>query len=166
MGDEKRKPFSKKFEILGAIVTFPPSGGTTIEVTNKESRLLQLQQQVNELKGFLKATAPRAMLESLKGRLLYAAGHTYGRTTQLACQLLHKFGGQGPSVTVTPELVHVVSEALSLLMEAKPRLVQSWSEAPPMLLFTDGAVEDSLQISHPWRCACGSLEAAELLYGR
>ena len=158
MGDEKRKPFSKKFEILGAIVTFPPSGGTTIEVTNKESRLLQLQQQVNELKGFLKATAPRAMLESLKGRLLYAAGHTYGRTTQLACQLLHKFGGQGPSVTVTPELVHVVSEALSLLMEARPRMVQSWSEAPPILLFTDGAVEDSLQsVTHgavlvdPWK---------------
>ena len=98
------------------------------------------------------------MLESLKGRLLYAAGHTYGRTTQLACQLLHKFGGQGPSVTVTPELVHVVSEALSLLMEAKPRLVQSWSECQPVLVFTDGAVEDSLQsVTHgavlvdPWR---------------
>ena len=158
MGDDKRKAFSKRFEILGAIVTFPPPGGATIEVTNKESRLLQLKQQVNELKGFLKAAAPRAMLESLKGRLLYAAGHTYGRTTQLACQLLHKFGGQGPSVTVTPELVHVVSEALSLLMEAKPRLVQSWSEAPPMLLFTDGAVEDSLQsVTHgavlvdPWK---------------
>ena len=158
MGDEKRKAFSKRFEILGAIVTFPPPGGETIEVTNKESRLLQLKQQVNELKGFLKATAPRAMLESLKGRLLYAAGHTYGRTTQLACQLLHKFGGQGPSVTVTPELVHVVSEALSLLMEAKPRLVQSWSEVPPILLFTDGAVEDSLKsVTHgavlvdPWK---------------
>ena len=139
-------------------MTFPPPGGETIEVTNKESRLLQLKQQVNELKGFLKATAPRAMLESLKGRLLYVAGHTYGRTTQLACQLLHKFGGQGPSVTVTPELVHVVSEALSLLMEAKPRLVQSWSEVPPILLFTDGAVEDSLKsVTHgavlvdPWK---------------
>ena len=158
MGDEKRKASSKRFEILGAIVTFPPPGGETIEVTNKESRLLQLKQQVNELKGFLKATAPRAMLESLKGRLLYAAGHTNGRTTQLACQLLHKFGGQGPSVTVTPELVHVVSEALSLLMEAKPRLVQSWSEVPPILLFTDGAVEDSLKsVTHgavlvdPWK---------------
>ena len=136
MGDEKRKPFSKRFEILGAIVTLPSPGGTTIEVTSKESRLLQLKQQVD----------------------LYAAGHTYGRTTQLACQLLHKFGGQGPSVTVTPELVHVVSEALSLLMEAKPRLVQSWSECPPVLLFTDGAVEDSLQsVTHgavlvdPWK---------------
>ncbi|CAL1140094.1 unnamed protein product [Cladocopium goreaui] len=106
MGDDKRKAFSKRFEILGAIVTFPP---------------------------------PECNHRS------YEQGHTYGRTTQLACQLLHKFGGQGPSVTVTPELVHVVSEALSLLMEAKPRLVQSWSEAPPLLLFTDGAVEDSLQ---------------------
>ena len=30
MGDEKRKPFSKRFEILGAIVTLPSPGGTTI----------------------------------------------------------------------------------------------------------------------------------------
>jgi hypothetical protein len=43
-------------------------------------------------------------------------------------------------------------------MEAKPRLVQSWSECPPVLLFTDGAVEDSLQsVTHgavlvdPWK---------------
>jgi hypothetical protein len=67
MGDEKRKPFSKRFEILGAIVTLPSPGGTTIEVTNKESRLLQLKQQVDELKSLLKSSAPRAMLESLKG---------------------------------------------------------------------------------------------------
>ena len=158
MGDDKRKPFSKVFEILGAVISFPPAGGSTIEVTNKESRILQLKSQVEELRAHLGSTASSSMLESIKGRLLYAAGHTYGRATQLACQLLHRFGGQGPSVHVTAELVHVVSEALTLLMDARPRLVQSWSDCPPILMFTDGAAEDEMAtVTHgavlvdPWK---------------
>ena len=158
MGDDKRKPFSKVFEILGAVISFPPAGGSTIEVTNKESRILQLKSQVEELRAHLGSTASSSMLESIKGRLLYAAGHTYGRATQLACQLLHRFGGQGPSVHVTAELVQVVSEALTLLMDARPRLVQSWSDCPPILMFTDGAAEDEMAtVTHgavlvdPWK---------------
>eukprot|EP00435_Cladocopium_sp_Y103_P059062 s2761_g21.t1 len=145
MGDDKRKPFAKQFEILGAVVTLPPAGSDEIQVTNKESRLSQLKEQVDDLSGMLGGLAPRSKLESLKGRLLYAAGHTYGRCTQLACQLLHKFGGEGPSVKITPDLVHVVSEALDMLLNSKPRLVQAWSDIPPLLIFTDGAVEDNLE---------------------
>ena len=69
---------------------------------------MQLQEQVDELKKLLGSNAPRPLFESLKGRLLYAAGHTYGRCTQLACQLLHKFGGEGPSTKVSPQLIHVI----------------------------------------------------------
>lgn len=157
-GEDKRRPFSKQFEILGAVITFPSAGGTTIQVTNKESRLMQLKEQVDELKGFLRSKAPRPLLESLKGRLLYAAGHTYGRCTQLACQLLHKFSNQGPSVLITPELIHVISQALSLLLDSKPRIVESWVECPPLLVFTDGAAEESFEkVTHgavmvdPWK---------------
>ena len=41
MGDDKRKPFAKTFEILGAVIPLPKAGMDAIEVTNKESRLLQ-----------------------------------------------------------------------------------------------------------------------------
>ena len=116
MGEDKRKGFEKSFEILGAVVTLPDASDNAIKVSNKESRLKQIQEQVEELTGLLGSSAPRSRLESLKGRLLYAAGHTYGTCTQLACQLLHKFGGNGPSVTVTAELVHSVAEALYSLM--------------------------------------------------
>ena len=119
---------------------------------------MQLQEQVDELKKLLGSNAPRPLFESLKGRLLYAAGHTYGRCTQLACQLLHKFGGEGPSTKVSPQLIHVISHALSLLMESKPRTVESWAECPPLLLFTDGAAEESFErVTHgavlvdPWK---------------
>jgi hypothetical protein len=139
MGDDKRKPFAKSFEILGAVISLPAAGESTIEVTNKESRLAQLHEQVSRLKALKGLSAQRSKLESLKGRLLYAAGHTYGRCTQLACQLLHKFGGEGPALKVSAELIHVVTEALDLLVNAKPRLVQAWSQCPPVLIFTDGA---------------------------
>eukprot|EP00435_Cladocopium_sp_Y103_P018620 s4516_g4.t1 len=139
-GEDKRKPFSKSFEILGAVITFKDA---TIEVSNKETRLQQIDSQFRELKENLGQSLSRSHLESLKGRLLYAAGHTYGRCTQLACQLLHRVGGQGAAVKVTPELVHAVASALENLTTAKPRRVESWTQCPPILLFTDGAVEDN-----------------------
>ena len=43
------------------------------------------------------------------------------------------------------ELIHVVSEALELLATSKPRRVDRWSQTPPVLVFTDGAVEDNCE---------------------
>lgn len=142
-GDDKRRPFSKSFEILGAVISLPSSAGSPIEVSNKASRLEQLSDQVLELRRSFNKTISRSFLESVKGRLLYAAGHTFGRSTQLACQLLHRVSGSAASVMVTAELIHVVSEALSLLTAAKPRKIDRWSDLPPILIFTDGAVEDN-----------------------
>lgn len=142
-GDDKRKPFSKQFEILGAVVSFRDAPDFSIEVCNKESRLIQLAEQVEDLKNHLHQQVSRTKLESLKGRLLYAAGHTFGRCTQLACQLLHRVGGSGAAISVTAELVFAISEALKVLTSAKPRVVEPWNGRPPLLVFSDGAVEDS-----------------------
>ena len=142
-GDDKRKPFSKQFEILGAVVSFNDAPDFSIEVCNKASRLTQLTEQVEDLKKHLHQQVSRTKLESLKGRLLYAAGHTFGRCTQLACQLLHRVGGAGAAINVTAELVCAVSDALTVLASAKPRVVEPWKGMPPLLVFSDGAVEDS-----------------------
>ena len=148
-GEDKRKPFAKSFEILGAVISFKPSPTDLIEVCNKETRLAQLEEQVLELKKSLHASVSRTQLESIKGRLLYAAGHTFGRCTQLACQLLHRLGGAGPSIKVTPELVYAVSEALAALKSAGPRTIQPWEGLPPVLVFSDGAVEnDGATVTH------------------
>ena len=145
-GDDKRKPFAKQFEILGAVIAFKCSPKYCIEVSNKAARLEQLDSQVSDLRRSLQRSVPRSQLESLKGRLLYAAGHTYGRCTQLACQLLHRVGGAGAAIKVSPELVCAVSEALATLQGARPRLVEPWSSIPPVLVFTDGAVEESGEV--------------------
>ena len=49
-GEDKRRPFSKSFEILRAVVAFPMSISGVIEVRNKETRLEQLKLQVQELR--------------------------------------------------------------------------------------------------------------------
>lgn len=97
---------------------------------------------VDDLKKRVGQKISRASIESLKGRLLYAAGHTHGRCTQLACQLLHKFSGDGPMVSWTVELVHAAAMALEQLMTSKPREIMPWSQQRCVLIFTDGAVED------------------------
>ena len=158
LGDEKRKPFEKSFEILGAVVSLPLAGRKIIQVSNKPSRLLQIKDQVAELSAKPGATVHRSRLESVKGRLLYAAGHTFGRCTQLACQLLHKFGGDGPSVAISLQLIHALADALEVLSDSKPRLIRAWSDCQPVLVFTDGAVEEGEQgVTHgavlvdPWK---------------
>ena len=53
MGEDKRHPFQKRFEILGAVVTLPEVGPKVIEVANKQTRLEQiaLQAEDEELSG-------------------------------------------------------------------------------------------------------------------
>ena len=142
MGDDKRRPFEKSFEILGAVVSFESSPCRCIRVSNKESRIVQIQDMYRELEKSMKSSISRSFLESLKGRLLYAAGHTYGRCTQLACQLLHRVANVGAKVDVTPELVHCVCMAVESLAEARPREIFPWKHEKPILVFTDGAVEN------------------------
>ena len=145
-GEDKRKPFEKSFEILGAVISLPPPSGGPVMVENKQSRLVQIGGQVEELKKQLGRTISRSLVESLKGRLLYASGHTFGKCTQLACQLLHRFSGSGASVKVSAELVHATSEALNLLRSSGPRKIDRWSDKPPILIFTDGAVEEGANL--------------------
>lgn len=144
-GEEKRKPLAKSFEILGAVVTFPGDGRSLVEVTNKESRVSQLDQMTMELKASLGGRITRSFLESYKGRMLYAAGHTFGRCTHLACQLLRKIGSSEGTIQVSIELVQASLFALELLKTSGPRVVNRWCWDRPVLVFTDGAAEDDFQ---------------------
>ena len=86
-GEDKRKPFSKQFEILGAVVTFHDKPACRIEVSNKDSRLAQLEAQVKELRDALQKTVPRSQLESLKGCMgfLSLSFHTTYDHLALSC---------------------------------------------------------------------------------
>ena len=111
-----------------------------MSVHNKPSRISDLQELVNNICS--SQTVAISTLETLRGRLLYAAGHTFGRCTQLAIQLISRVARRGPLVLLDEQLKGVVLKALQCLIDSKPRRVEAWSGRPPIIMFTDGACED------------------------
>ena len=137
--DDKRLPFSTKFTMLGAVVDLSEMAAGKILVYNKPSRLEDIAALVKDVTS--KRKVPLSLIETLRGRLLYAAGHTFGRCTQLAVQLISKAVREGPLVVVDDRTKRVICAALELLQRAGPRTVHTWTGLRPILLFTDGACE-------------------------
>ena len=140
MSEDKRSPFAQEFNLLGAVVNLSEARLGVVSVHNKPSRITDLQELVNNICS--SQTVAISTLETLRGRLLYAAGHTFGRCTQLAIQLISRVARRGPLVLLDEQLKGVVLKALQCLIDSKPRRVEAWSGRPPIIMFTDGACED------------------------
>ena len=80
---------------------------------------------------------PLSILETLKGRLLYAAGHTFGRCMQLAIQLMWRLARRGPMVLLDERFKGIIRDALRCLAEAPAREVGAWSGRVPIVVFID-----------------------------
>eukprot|EP00435_Cladocopium_sp_Y103_P062520 s739_g24.t1 len=140
LSEEKRLPFAKEFNMLGAVVDLSETKHGVVRVRNKDSRVKDIGELVEDV--CARQLAPASLMETLKGRLLYAAGHTFGRCTQLALQMVSRLGRRGPLILVDEEFRSVLRHAFRCLSTAKPREVGAWSGRPPIVIFTDGACED------------------------
>ena len=74
--------------MLGAVIGLSAMAEGKVLVMNKPSRLDDIASLVHSITS--KRKVPLSLIETLRGRLLYAAGHTFGRCTQLAIQLISK----------------------------------------------------------------------------
>ncbi|CAE7818168.1 unnamed protein product, partial [Symbiodinium necroappetens] len=84
----------------------------------------------------------RKRMLSIKGKLLFAAGHVFGRCAQLATQLIsHRGNDRHPGREQMNDLLNALRFALETLKSGGPRCVGAWSQQPPVLVFTDGACE-------------------------
>ena len=138
--EEKRLPFAACFQMLGAIIDLSEMPQGRILVRNKPARLDDIAQLVEAI--ISKPKVPQSLIETLRGRLLYAAGHTFGKCTQLAVQLMiAKATRSGPLVLLDERTKQVIKSALEMLQKSGPRVVAAWSGARPILIFTDGACE-------------------------
>ena len=81
MSEDKRSPFSEEFNLLGAVVDLTKAAAGSIAVHNKPSRIDDLKALVQSI--CESETVALSTLETLKGRLLYAAGHIW--TLLAAC---------------------------------------------------------------------------------
>lgn len=138
--EDKRLPFSYEFSMLGAIVDLTLSGAGRVMVRNKDSRMRDIGALVEQV--CERTQVPASLVETLKGRLLYAAGHSFGRCTQLAVQLVSRLSRKGPLLLVDDEFRAVLRNAFRSLSNSKPREVSAWSGRPPLIVFTDGACEE------------------------
>lgn len=127
--------------MLGAVIDLSGSSRGTILVKNKESRINDIRSLVESVCEADSVTA--STLETLKGRLLYAAGHTFGRCTQLALQLIARVTHRGPLILLDNRAKLALRDAFSCLAESGPRSVQAWSGRRPLVIFTDGACEEN-----------------------
>jgi len=145
--EEKRLPFAACFQMLGAVVDLSEMSHGRIMVRNKPTRLDDITQLVNTILN--KTKVPQSLIETLRGRLLYAAGHTFGKCTQLAVQLIAKATRSGPLVLLDERTKQVIRSALEMLQRSGPRVVAGWSGTKPILIFTDGACEqEGLKVTH------------------
>ena len=79
--------------MLGAIVDLSEMPQGRILVRNKPARLDDIAQLVEAI--LSKQKVPQSLIETLRGRLLNAAGHAFGKCTQLAVQLIAKAARSG-----------------------------------------------------------------------
>lgn len=82
-------------------------------MTNKPSRREDIAQLVQPIVANFKV--PLSLIESLRGRLLYAAGHTFGKCTQLAIQLIATASKSGLLWLLMTRRSWLIAAALEML---------------------------------------------------
>ena len=136
---DKLKPFSPAFNILGVTVSFERSLQGVIEVSNKQEHLPDLWKLLLQME-----SDPGLRLDTLasfKGRMLFATSHVFGRCAQICTQLIGQALKAAKPEEARDHVLKAARLALEVLSEAGPREVLKWGEAPPVLVFTDGACE-------------------------
>lgn len=139
MSEDKRLPFGKRFNMLGAVVDLNQSAEGIVQISNKPARVSELVASVEALE--LGADFTESQLQSLRGRLLYAAGHTFGRCTQVAVQALGRVARRGTGTSLDNEMLTCIKFAVNTLASSLPRSIHAWKDEWPVIIFTDGACE-------------------------
>ncbi|CAE7852673.1 unnamed protein product, partial [Symbiodinium necroappetens] len=136
----KALPFDRVFNMLGATISFERAAKGDVLVKNKPGRLEAIEEVV--MRRVSERRCDRKRMLSIKGKLLFAAGHVFGRCAQLATQLIsHRGNDRHQGREHMDDLLNALQFALETLKSGGPRCVGAWSQQPPVLIFTDGACE-------------------------
>ena len=136
----KRKPFEKVFEALGVVVDLSRSVANEVLIRNKESRIVAMELQVADIVST--GVCSQARANSLRGVFQFAEGQLYGRVAALTMPVFKsRCLGSLPGTNVPIEMVAELQFVLRFLWEAIPRTLIAHEVRPPLLIFTDAALE-------------------------
>ncbi|CAE7249545.1 unnamed protein product [Symbiodinium sp. CCMP2592] len=129
------------FAMLGASFSLVRAPSGILEIANKKGRLESLRTLVNSVcaEGFVQP----AVLASLKGRLLYASTHTFGRVALMAVKSLSKHLKGGGVLKLSSDDCVLLQHTIGLLEDMRPREIKTDASDRPVIVFTDGAHEEA-----------------------
>ena len=138
--DKKRKPFSKVFDTLGVQIDFNDAVELYFKVRNKPSRSAEFDTTFRDILAKNKLSPGEAA--SLRGRFQYAEAHTFGRVGRFAMAPISiRAVSSGANHLLTSDIIEALQWMSHWLRTAEPRKVLRSDGSPPILIFTDGAVE-------------------------
>jgi hypothetical protein len=140
LGD-KDLPFAKRFACLGVEIDLAKLHARELEICNKSGRV---QSITDDLKPYIDRVQPVGFKEalSIRGRLAYAEGQTFGRVLAPTSRVLSKWVQRKSTALVDEELLLALIHARDYLLSAGPRLLRPQCTDQPALIFTDGACEE------------------------
>ena len=139
VSEDKDKEFGREFGALGIWISFERFLHGEVLFTNTKKRVDEVAAMLDKLVEVRQAT--RKDLERLRGRMLFAEGQLFGRSSR-NCVRAIRLCQASEEPEIDEGMVKAINQFLYLLKEGPPRVVTPVS-ARPLYLFTDAAFENS-----------------------
>ena len=138
--EAKAKRFDKEFDALGVRVDLSDSAQGVVRIKNKESRVSTVCEQLQEIEDTEVCTC--ALASSMRGRLQFAESSMFVRLTAIMMPLFQaRASGKNGGSEVCAQMKLELQWAKWFLREGGPRELQARDVRPPLLIYTDGALE-------------------------
>ena len=120
--ESKRKPFAPAADVLGAVLDLSKTPDGQVLVSNKPSRIADLEQTLARITKEGWMSQPAAV--SLRGRFVYAEAQTFSRAAAFLLMGLKRRSLPGaPGGRVDEALIRELQDMLSFLQHSIPRRV-------------------------------------------
>ena len=136
MSEDKRAPFAKEFNLLGAVLDLSSAAQGVVSCTTNRPGFLTCRSWSTTYAIAIALSTP--------------AGHTFGRCTQLAIQLISRVARRGPLVLLDDQLKDVILKALLGALQATACGGLVWKGSHP--LFCRWCLRERGRIGDTW---CG-----------
>ena len=156
MSETKRKPFDREFVSLGISIDLSSAVEGRIAVKLKPGRLESIRASVDKVleSGVIDF---RSAL-SIRGKVVFAQGQLFARVAAVTCRLPSEAAKVGGRSCLSDPLRRSLTDLIEVLATSPPKVLQRKNTLPPLLVFTDGACEETTSVGAVLIDPAGSVE--------
>jgi hypothetical protein len=139
--EKKRKPPAEQFSMLGVLMDLSQTRDGIIRVRNTESGTAELNATITSILNSSSMTP--AVARSLAGRLQYADRQIYGCTASQVVRVIRRHGLSAAGISsISDVIARSLAWISARLLHAPASMFCAVDTRRPLLIFTDGAVEE------------------------